>query len=51
MKDTKKETIDRIVRKYPYRDSEKLFRAELEYLCTIAEKEELERQFNKQKTY
>jgi hypothetical protein len=47
MKDTKETVIERIVAKYPYSDSKELFRAELEYLCAIAEKEELEKQLTK----
>lgn len=39
----KEKEIKRIVDKYPYNDSKKLFKAELEYLCAIAEKQEMER--------
>lgn len=38
MKDIKQE-IERIVNKYPYADSKELFRAELEYLVALANKE------------
>lgn len=31
--------IDRIVNKYPYNDSKELFRAELEYLALLANRE------------
>ena len=33
--------IDRLVNKYPWGDSKELFRAELEYLVAVAEKEQM----------
>lgn len=40
MKKIKKE-IERLVNKYPWPDSEDLFRAELEHLVLIAEREQM----------
>jgi hypothetical protein len=33
--------IERLVNKYPWNDSKDLFRAELEYLVALAEKEQM----------
>ena len=41
MKEILKKEIDRIVSKYPYNDSKELFRMELEYLVTLAEREQI----------
>ena len=38
-KSTIKAEIERIVNKYPYPDSKELFRAELQYLVALAEKQ------------
>lgn len=38
-----KKEIERLVNKYPWGDSKELFRAELEYLVLIAEREQLKK--------
>lgn len=36
-----KETVERLVNKYPWPDSKELFRAELNYLVALAQKEQM----------
>lgn len=38
---TTQQEIERLVNKYPWNDSKDLFRAELEYLVALAEKEQM----------
>ena len=38
---TAKQEVERLVNKYPWNDSKELFRAELEYLVALAQKEQM----------
>ena len=41
MKELLTKEIDRIVDEYPWNDNKELFRTELEYLVTLAEREQI----------